>query len=74
LRDWLCQTPMNILIKASNGASDFLGINLVCNNWFCINFWAEENSAVSTAKARKLGYDKVIMQAVELDTEKQIKP
>ena len=38
-RDWLYQTPMDILIKASNGASDFgnkFGQPLI--TWFCINF------------------------------------
>lgn len=63
-RDWLYQTPMDILIKASNGASDFgnkFGQPLICGS--VLTFEHEENSATSTAKARKLGYDKVIMQA-----------
>ncbi|PQJ82177.1 phosphoribosylformylglycinamidine synthase [Polaribacter glomeratus] len=63
-RDWLYQTPMDILIKASNGASDFgnkFGQPLITGS--VLTFEHEENSAVSTAKARKLGYDKVIMQA-----------
>ncbi|MGB0982118.1 MAG: AIR synthase-related protein, partial [Winogradskyella sp.] len=63
-RDWLYQTPMDILIKASNGASDFgnkFGQPLICGS--VLTFEHEENSASSTAAARKLGYDKVIMQA-----------
>lgn len=56
-RDWLYQTPMDILIKASNGASDFgnkFGQPLICGS--VLTFEHEE-------EARKLGYDKVIMQA-----------
>jgi phosphoribosylformylglycinamidine synthase len=63
-RNWLYQTPMDILIKASNGASDFgnkFGQPLITGS--ILTFEHEENSAVSTSKARKLGYDKVIMQA-----------
>ncbi|MEQ3499118.1 phosphoribosylformylglycinamidine synthase [Tenacibaculum sp. SSH1-16] len=56
-RKWLYQTPMDILIKASNGASDFgnkLGQPLICGS--VLTFEHEED-------ARKLGFDKVIMQA-----------
>ena len=56
-RKWLYQTPVNILIKASNGASDFgnkFGQPLITGSLF--TFEHEE-------KGRKLGYDKVIMQA-----------
>ena len=56
-RKWLYQTPMDILIKASNGASDFgnkFGQPLICGS--VLTFEHEENN-------RKLGYDKVIMQA-----------
>ena len=56
-RKWLYQTPMDILIKASNGASDFgnkFGQPLICGS--LLTFEHTENS-------RKLGYDKVIMQA-----------
>ncbi len=63
-RDWLYQTPMDILIKASNGASDFgnkFGQPLITGS--VLTFEHEENAASSTSKARKLGYDKVIMQA-----------
>ncbi|MEM5564472.1 phosphoribosylformylglycinamidine synthase [Psychroserpens sp. AS72] len=63
-RDWLYQTPMDILIKASNGASDFgnkFGQPLICGS--VLTFEHEENASSSTSQARKLGYDKVIMQA-----------
>ncbi|AOW19616.1 phosphoribosylformylglycinamidine synthase [Urechidicola croceus] len=56
-RDWLYQTPMDILIKASNGASDFgnkFGQPLITGS--LLTFEHEEH-------ARKLGFDKVIMQA-----------
>ncbi|TDO22601.1 phosphoribosylformylglycinamidine synthase [Pedobacter duraquae] len=56
-RNWLYQTPMDILIKASNGASDFgnkFGQPLITGS--LLTFEHEED-------ARKLGYDKVIMQA-----------
>lgn len=56
-RKWLYQTPMDILIKASNGASDFgnkFGQPLITGS--LLTFEHEEGS-------RKLGYDKVIMQA-----------
>ena len=56
-RPWLYQTPMDILIKASNGASDFgnkFGQPLITGS--ILTFEHEE-------AARKLGYDKVIMQA-----------
>ncbi len=56
-RPWLYQTPMDILIKASNGASDFgnkFGQPLICGS--VLTFEHEQD-------ARKLGFDKVIMQA-----------
>jgi len=56
-RPWLYQTPIDILIKASNGASDFgnkFGQPLICGS--ILTFEHEE-------AGRKLGYDKVIMQA-----------
>jgi phosphoribosylformylglycinamidine synthase len=67
-RKWLYQTPIDILIKASNGASDFgnkFGQPLICGS--VLTFEHDEandliTSAVETSP-RKLGYDKVIMQA-----------
>ncbi|NRD23974.1 phosphoribosylformylglycinamidine synthase [Winogradskyella litoriviva] len=56
-RKWLYQTPMDILIKASNGASDFgnkFGQPLICGS--VLTF---EHSDANG----KIGYDKVIMQA-----------
>ncbi|NRR90753.1 phosphoribosylformylglycinamidine synthase [Winogradskyella undariae] len=63
-REWLYQTPMDILIKASNGASDFgnkFGQPLITGS--VLTFEHQENASVSDSPARKLGYDKVIMQA-----------
>jgi phosphoribosylformylglycinamidine synthase len=56
-RKWLYQTPMDILIKASNGASDFgnkFGQPLITGS--VLTFEHEEQT-------RKLGFDKVIMLA-----------
>ncbi len=56
-RQWLYQTPMDILIKASNGASDFgnkFGQPLICGS--VLTFEHQEND-------HNIGYDKVIMQA-----------
>ncbi|NBC05836.1 MAG: phosphoribosylformylglycinamidine synthase, partial [Bacteroidetes bacterium] len=56
-REWLYQTPMDILIKASNGASDFgnkFGQPLIAGS--LLTFEHAEH-------ARKLGFDKVIMLA-----------
>ncbi|WP_308993034.1 phosphoribosylformylglycinamidine synthase [Mariniflexile litorale] len=63
-REWLYQTPMDILIKASNGASDFgnkFGQPLITGS--VLTFEHNENGSSSDSKARKLGFDKVIMQA-----------
>ncbi len=56
-RPWLYQTPEEILIKASNGASDFgnkFGQPLICGS--VLTFEHSEND-------KRYGYDKVIMQA-----------
>jgi phosphoribosylformylglycinamidine synthase len=56
-RQWLYQTPEDILIKASNGASDFgnkFGQPLICGSLFTFEHF--EN-------LKKFGYDKVIMLA-----------
>lgn len=56
-RKWLYQTPLEILIKASDGASDFgnkFGQPLICGS--VLTFEHFENG-------KKFGYDKVIMQA-----------
>ena len=57
VRKWLYQTPEQILIKASNGASDFgnkFGQPLICGS--VLTFEHAENNEV-------YGYDKVIMLA-----------
>ena len=56
-RPWLYQTPIEILIKASNGASDFgnkFGQPLICGS--LLTFEHAENN-------KQYGYDKVIMLA-----------
>lgn len=56
-RKWLYQTPEDILIKASNGASDFgnkFGQPLICGS--LLTFEHRENE-------KTYGYDKVIMMA-----------
>lgn len=56
-RPWLYQTPEEILIKASNGASDFgnkFGQPLICGS--LLTFEHQENM-------KKQGFDKVIMLA-----------
>ncbi len=56
-RPWLYQTPKDILIKASNGASDFgnkFGQPLICGS--VLTFEHFENQ-------KKYGFDKVIMMA-----------
>ncbi|MDC8000526.1 phosphoribosylformylglycinamidine synthase [Aequorivita todarodis] len=68
-RDWLYQTPLDILIKASNGASDFgnkFGQPLIAGS--VLTFEHEEDAPSGSPEggehdARKLGYDKVIMLA-----------
>ncbi|MFD0797766.1 phosphoribosylformylglycinamidine synthase [Maribacter chungangensis] len=79
-RPWLYQTPMDILIKASNGASDFgnkFGQPLIAGSVLTFEHdektdvvpnapdASDEGQEVSTAlnMTRRLGYDKVIMQA-----------
>ena len=57
VREWLYQTPEQILIKASNGASDFgnkFGQPLICGS--VLTFEHEE-------KGEQYAYDKVIMLA-----------
>ena len=62
-RKWLYQTPMDILIKASNGASDFgnkFGQPLITGS--VLTFEHEHFDKLS-GTSRKLGFDKVIMLA-----------
>jgi phosphoribosylformylglycinamidine synthase len=63
-RKWLYQTPMDILIKASNGASDFgnkFGQPLITGS--VLTFEHDEHFDKLNVKPRKLGFDKVIMLA-----------
>ncbi len=72
-RKWLYQTPLDILIKASNGASDFgnkFGQPLIAGS--VLTFEHKENTpplgepegdASTPLSDRMLGYDKVIMLA-----------
>ena len=56
-RPWLYQTPEEILIKASNGASDFgnkFGQPLICGSLFTFE---------QIESKRRFGYDKVVMLA-----------
>ncbi len=64
-RPWLYQTPEDILIKASDGASDFgnkFGQPLICGS--LLTFEHFEN-------LKKYGYDKVIMLAGGIGTGKK---
>jgi phosphoribosylformylglycinamidine synthase len=61
-REWLYQTPLDILIKASNGASDFgnkFGQPLIAGS--VLTF--EHKDTSTPLNTRKLGFDKVIMMA-----------
>ncbi len=56
-RKWLYQSPEEILIKASNGASDFgnkFGQPLICGSLLTFEHFED---------GKEFGYDKVIMQA-----------
>jgi len=56
-RPWLYQTPLDILIKASNGASDFgnkFGQPLICGSLLTFEYFGNDN---------RFGFDKVIMMA-----------
>ncbi|QCR23160.1 phosphoribosylformylglycinamidine synthase [Pontibacter sp. SGAir0037] len=62
-RQWLYQTPMDILIKASNGATDFgnkFGQPLITGS---VLTFEHDEKADELEAPRKLGYDKVIMLA-----------
>ena len=65
VRQWLYQTPEQILIKASNGASDFgnkFGQPLICGSVLTFEH-QEEGSGTAAAQPTKYAYDKVIMLA-----------
>ena len=61
-RKWLYQSPSDILIKASNGASDFgnkFGQPLICGS--VLTFEHKEHN--TSGKNKEFGFDKVIMMA-----------
>jgi len=63
-RPWLYQTPVDILIKASNGATDFgnkFGQPLITGS--VLTFEHDEHFDKLSVTPRRLGYDKVIMLA-----------
>jgi phosphoribosylformylglycinamidine synthase len=65
VREWLYQTPEQILIKASNGASDFgnkFGQPLICGSVLTFEH-QEKDSGTAAAQPTKYAYDKVIMLA-----------
>lgn len=71
-RNWLYQTPMDILIKASNGASDFgnkFGQPLIAGS--VLTFEHNESNDSIKVSPRKIGYDKVIMLAGGIGYGKQ---
>ena len=64
VREWLYQTPEQILIKASNGASDFgnkFGQPLICGS--VLTFEHQEEANGESVAPTKYAYDKVIMLA-----------
>ena len=64
VREWLYQTPEQILIKASNGASDFgnkFGQPLICGS--VLTFEHQEHADSDSPAATQYAYDKVIMLA-----------
>ncbi|MCH5303213.1 MAG: phosphoribosylformylglycinamidine synthase, partial [Prevotella sp.] len=65
VREWLYQTPEQILIKASNGASDFgnkFGQPLICGSVLTFEHQEAADAQPSTPDT-KYAYDKVIMLA-----------
>ena len=67
VRQWLYQTPEQILIKASNGASDFgnkFGQPLICGSVLTFEHQEKDLSSLpSPLSSTKYAYDKVIMLA-----------
>lgn len=64
-RPWLYHSPLDILIKASNGASDFgnkFGQPLICGSLFTFEHFENQ---------KQYGYDKVIMLAGGIGTGKK---
>lgn len=62
VREWLYQSPAQILVKASNGASDFgnkFGQPVICGSLQTMEHFEKDPDG----SERKYGYDKVIMLA-----------
>jgi phosphoribosylformylglycinamidine synthase len=71
-RKWLYQTPMDILIKASNGASDFgnkFGQPLIAGSVLTFEHNEEKDELIKNP--RKIAFDKVIMLAGGIGYGKQ---
>ncbi|MDP4274542.1 MAG: phosphoribosylformylglycinamidine synthase, partial [Bacteroidota bacterium] len=65
-RPWLYQTPEQILIKASNGASDFgnkFGQPVICGSLLTFEYFSKD---------KKYAFDKVVMQAGGIGFAKKI--
>ena len=66
VRQWLYQTPQQILTKASNGASDFgnkFGQPLICGSVLTFEHQEAPSNLPQKGEATKYAYDKVIMLA-----------
>ena len=66
VREWLYQTPEQILIKASNGASDFgnkFGQPLICGSVLTFEHQETTKDGEADKGGTKYAYDKVIMLA-----------
>ena len=66
VRQWLYQTPEQILIKASNGASDFgnkFGQPLICGSVLTFEHQEAAYGCGTATSSTKYAYDKVIMLA-----------
>ena len=66
VRNWLYQTPEQILIKASNGASDFgnkFGQPLICGSVLTFEHQEHADGCGEATTDTKYAYDKVIMLA-----------
>ena len=66
VRQWLYQTPEQILIKASNGASDFgnkFGQPLICGSVLTFEHQEDACGCGTATNPTKYAYDKVIMLA-----------
>ena len=66
VRKWLYQTPEQILIKASNGASDFgnkFGQPLITGSVLTFEYETTTDDVIPNGAGQIYGYDKVIMLA-----------